>query len=318
MKLNEIYSFFIQEGINADPRGKQQVIQKLTRAKATNKKLKGKQKRFFDKENLVNPYSDTRVLYGDPEIEIRRILIGIDIKVEELLLADRLSETKGKIDLVISHHPAGIALAGLPGVMELQTDILKRLGINATIAEQLMEKRINKVARGLHGGNHSRSVDAARLLNIPFMCCHTPADNHVARYLQNLMDTKKPKSLQQIVDLLLKEREYQMAMKVKAGPRMLIGNSQDQAGRILVDMTGGTEGSEDIFARISQLGIKTLLSMHLSEAHFNKIKSEYVNVVIAGHIASDTLGMNLLLDKLERRSCIEIMECSGFRRVKRK
>jgi hypothetical protein len=29
------------------------------------------------------------------------------------------------------------------------------------------------------------------------------------------------------------------------------------------------------------------------------------------------LGMNLLLDKLERKSDIEVIECSGFRRVKR-
>jgi putative NIF3 family GTP cyclohydrolase 1 type 2 len=57
--------------------------------------------------------------------------------------------------------------------------------------------------------------------------------------------------------------------------------------------------------------------MHLSENHYEKIKAEHINVVNAGHMASDNLGMNLLLDKLEKKADIEIIPCSGFRRVKR-
>ena len=180
-----------------------------------------------------------------------------------------------------------------------------------------MTKRIEEVSRRLHGANHTRTVDAAKLLDIPLMCCHTPADNHVAQYLQRLVDTKKPKTLQDIVDLLLKEPEFQDAAFNKAGPQILIGKAKDKAGKVLVDMTGGTEGSKEIFARLSQIGIKTQLSMHLSEAHYERIKSEHMHVVISGHMASDNLGMNLLLDKLERKGRLEIIECSGFRRVKR-
>jgi hypothetical protein len=40
-------------------------------------------------------------------------------------------------------------------------------------------------------------------------------------------------------------------------------------------------------------------------------------VVIAGHIASDNLGLNLLLDAVEKHGAFEVLECSGFRRVKR-
>ena len=82
-------------------------------------------------------------------------------------------------------------------------------------------------------------------------------------------------------------------------------------------MTGGTEGSKDIFARLSQVGIQTLLGMHYSQEHFQKIKAEHIGVVNAGHIASDNLGMNLILDRLSKKEKFEIVECSGFRRVKR-
>jgi len=39
-------------------------------------------------------------------------------------------------------------------------------------------------------------------------------------------------------------------------------------------------------------------------------------VVIAGHMASDSLGLNLFLDELEQRG-VEIVPCSGLLRISR-
>jgi len=149
------------------------------------------------------------------------------------------------------------------------------------------------------------------------MCCHTPADNHVVKYLQNLVDKKKPKTLRNVIELLLREPEYKDSAKAKVGPNILIGKPEDKAGKIIVDMTGGTEGSKELFGRLSQSGVDTILCMHLSEEHYRKIRSEHINVINAGHIASDNLGVNLILDKLQKKDSIEILECSGFRRFKR-
>ena len=317
MKLREIYNLFVKEGIKTELRTVKQLQKVLRDKRNVYYKSATKVKKFFDKESLNNPYADTRILFGAPNSNIRRVLVGIDIGVGELLLADRLSQSGKKIDLVIAHHPEGIALAGLDDVMNLQTDVINNLGIDFNVAKSLMAKRISKVSRGLHGENHTRSVDAAKLLNIPFICCHTPADNHVAKYLQNLVDKKRPKTLQHLIDLLLNELEYQDAALNKAGPQILIGQKTSKTGKVFVDMTGGTEGSEDIYARVSQLGINTLLGMHLSDRHFQKFKEEHINLVIAGHMASDNLGMNFLLDKVEKKGKLEIIECSGFRRIRR-
>ena len=43
-----------------------------------------------------------------------------------------------------------------------------------------------------------------------------------------------------------------------------------------------------------------------------------MNVVIAGHIASDNLGLNLVLDRLEKNDKFKILPCSGFRRFSRR
>jgi putative NIF3 family GTP cyclohydrolase 1 type 2 len=82
-------------------------------------------------------------------------------------------------------------------------------------------------------------------------------------------------------------------------------------------MTGGTEGSRDILKSLSQGGVNTIVGMHMSEEHRKEAEKCHLNVVIAGHIASDNLGINLLLDKVLSGQKINIIECSGFRRVAR-
>ena len=42
------------------------------------------------------------------------------------------------------------------------------------------------------------------------------------------------------------------------------------------------------------------------------------HAVVAGHISSDNLGVNLMLDGLEKKyGQLEFVECSGFRRFRR-
>jgi len=317
MYLKELYNFLVREGIRTDLRTKKQIQEYLKSRRQEFSKVRPALKKFFDKESLVNPYADTRILFGDPKKKIRKMMIGIDIDVSEMILADHLRRRGQEIDLVLAHHPEGIALAGLDEVMAYQVDVMANLGVDQKIAKHFLDERIQKVGRGLHGINHTRTEDAAKLLDIPLLCCHTPADNHVGHHLQSLMDKVKPSSLNKVIDLLLKEPEYQDAMRHKAGPKILVGKGDDKAGKIFVDMTGGSEGTENLYGRLSQLGVTTYLGMHLSENHFQKLKSEHMNVIIAGHMASDNLGMNLLLDKVEKNGKFAIIECSGFRRVRR-
>ncbi len=318
MRLKDIYEFVVKEGMNADPRGKEAVAKSLARIKKTYQQLNEKARQEFDQERLTNPYSDSRILTGSGEQKVETVLVGIDIEAGELLLADKLNEKGKKIDLVMSHHPEGKALAGLAEVMDIHSGVLKNMGVPINVAESLMAERIAEVRRKVMPANHGRAVDIAKHLKLAFMCCHTPADNHVASYLQNLLDKAKPDTLEDILDILKAIPEYRQATQEKAGPRIILGSAKRQAGKIFVDMTGGTEGSKDIFQKLSQVGIGTIVAMHLSEEHFHKVEVEHINVIIAGHIGSDSLGLNLLLDKLEQKEKLNILECSGFRRIKRK
>ncbi len=317
MKLSEFFKKAIDTGIANDPRGSDFVARELQQRQKDFANLPPKEKEFFDPESLENPYADSRILYGDGDGEISNILVGIDIEVGEVLLAETLGKRGSPIDLIVSHHPEGRAYATLYSVMYMQADILSRFGVPINIAEDLMEGRVKEIERRLMPINHSRAVDAARLLDLPFACLHTPADNMVASYLQHLCAEKQPYTLEDLIDLLRDIPEYRDAEKVGAGPRVLLGSKKRKVGKVFVDMTGGTEGSKEIFQSITMSGINTMLVMHLSEEHRTEAEKHHVNVVLAGHIASDNIGVNLLLDRvLDGNSCA-VYECSGFRRFRR-
>lgn len=318
MTLKELYNKAVATGVGNDPRGKDSVLKILDTRKKDFEKLKDDEKEFFDNETLSNPYADTRILNGTGDEKIKSALVGVDVEVGEILLAEALKSKGKNIDLLIAHHPEGRAYANLYNVMNMQSDILQKFGVPINVAEGLMETRIKEVERRLMPLNHTRAVDAAKLLGIPMMCLHTVADNMVASYLQKLFDEKKPYRISEVIDILQAIPEYKAASYNNAGPKMLIGSKERQAGRVFVDMTGGTEGSKEIFRTLASSNINTIVAMHLSEDHRKEAEKNHINVVIAGHIASDNLGLNLLLDEVIKDSGMEIFECSGFKRVGRR
>lgn len=317
MKLKDIYQIAVQSGMEKDPRGTDRVSKLLQVEKDRFENLSGEEKTEYDRERLLSPYHDTRVLYGGMETQVKNVLAGIDVEAEEILLADRLRSKGAGIDLIIAHHPEGKALANLHLVMHAQEDLMEKYGVPINVAEGVMVSRIGEVHRGLMPGNHNRAVDAAGILDIPFMCVHSAADNHAATCIQNLMDEKKPETLGDITKLLKDIPEYQDAAANSAVvPAVVVGAEKNRAGRVLVMMAGGTSGSEKIYEKLALAGVGTLIVMHIPENNRKEAEKSHVNIIVAGHMASDSLGMNLFLDELEKRG-VEISTFSGLTRYSR-
>ena len=318
MTLKEIYDLGIQMGIDADPRGRAGVEKTLARKKKDFEALSKEKQAEFDQEDLTNPYSDTRILFGDPKTEVRTVLAGIDIDAAEMLLADRLNEKGETIDLVIAHHPNGESLAALHEVMDMQADLMAKYGVPINIAEGLLKDRISQVGRKINPVNHTQAVDAARLLGIAHMCSHTITDNLVYDFLEKQLAGKEFETVGEVVKMLKTLPEYQEAMKGKAGPTIVAGNEKSRAGRVVpLEITGGTNAAENVYERLSHAGVGTIISMHASEEHLKEAQKHHINMVIAGHMSSDSLGMNLFLDALEAKG-VKVIACSGLIRVKRK
>ncbi|MDI6785342.1 MAG: NGG1p interacting factor NIF3 [bacterium] len=317
LTIEKLYELAIIYGIDTDPRGKKLIEEELKDIRKNYRSLKKEEKKEFDQEKLTNPFADTRILHGDCKKVIQRVLVGIDMEIGEILLADRLSAKGKPIDLVIAHHPEGYALAGFYEVMGMQADILHKFGVPINIAEGILKERISEVERKVLPVNHNRAVDAALLLDIPLMCIHTPTDNHVVDYLQKIFDKKKCKKLKDIVKELKNIPEYKEASLKNAGPKIITGSNNNTTGKIFVDMTGGTEGSKNSMEKLSLAGVGTLIGMHYSDDLRKNAEKHHINLIVAGHIPSDTLGMNLFLDKIEKDYSIEILTTSGYKRIKR-
>lgn len=317
MTLEALYRKAVAVGMAKDLRGPDELTRLLEEEKTRFAKLKDDERDAYDEDRLFNPYADTRILAGDPKAEVSRAVVGIDMEVGEILLAHALNRDRGeRIDLVMAHHPEGVALAQMAEVMSLQSDLLAAYGVNISVAEQLMDKRIGEVERRLLPVNHDRAVAAARLLGLPMICVHTPADNCVTAYLKDLFEREKPARLKDAVELLKGIPEYRRAARRMAGPKIVSGAEQGRCGRIFVDMTGGTEGAKTIYEQHAVAGISTIVGMHISEDALENAKKARLNVIVAGHVSSDTLGLNLLLDEIEKDAPLSILGVSGFERIR--
>ena len=317
MTLQQIFDLAISMAIKADPRGEEAVKKLLVKAKTDYEELPAKKKKYFDKETLTNPYSDTRIQYGDPQKTIKKILVGIDADATEILLADRLNQKGARIDAVVGHHPIGISLAALHDVMDLQVDAYAQVGVPINVMDALMSERMSLIKRKIHPSNHNQIVDTARLLEMPLMNLHTAWDNLGDEFMKKYFADKSFDTVGEILDYIMELPEYIEAARGKNGPEIISGSAKSRAGKVAIFFTGGTNPSKEVYIELAKAGIGTLIDMHIPEEALIELKKLHVNVINAGHMASDSIGANLFLDELEKRG-IELVPAADIVRAKRK
>ena len=314
MKLIDIYYLAISMGMDADPRGREEVEKLLTRTREEYLRLDEEGKKYFDSQSLFNPYSDSRLLLGAENGEIKKVMAGIDMETQEVLLADRLNEKGYGIDLLLSHHPQGLARAGIYGVVSLHEGRLSSYGIDD--AKQMVDEKIEESRRKGFAANHNRTLDAARILGFPFLCLHTVLDNIANRFIEDLIEKEKPENLGNLLDLLYTVPEYAASAKNNAPPLIESGSHDDCLGNVYVDYTGGSAGPKGQYEQLKAKGIDTVITMYANEDTVKLVRELGLNLVSAGHISSDSIGVNLFLDELEEKG-LEIIPVSGLIRVKR-
>ncbi|WP_297205996.1 hypothetical protein [uncultured Brachyspira sp.] len=319
LSIKEFYAAVIECGIDADPRGRDLVEKELESTKKEYDKLDDKKKEHFDKDTLFNPYSDTRVLNIAEDKDIKNILCGIDMNTPELLLADRLNEKNANIDLVITHHPNGYGFVNFYDVISMQSDKNALHDVPINVSEALSNKRLNEVSRSVYGANHFRDVDAAKLLKLNYMCMHTVADNFVESFLAEKMKTEKPYKLSDIIDILYSIEEYNISAMRYNPPKIFNGSNNSKAGKIIVDMTGGASFDSAMIEALSKANIGTIIVMNISDRLLDECRKYYINVVCAGHMSSDSLGINLLFKAVKEKTKqnFNIIPASGYILVNR-
>ena len=253
---------------------------------------------------------DSGIVYDNGK-EVKKVLAGIDMDSTMLLIAKQLG-----FDCVAQHHPAGIINAHVSALFG--RDHMKKLmecGVPINEAQRLAYANRTKRNQNMHSKNRTQMQDVAKLLDISDVAFHTPADILAERYTQNrmnqLMERNPQCTVQDVIDELMSIREYAEALEGQQ-PEVWVGNKDSFAGRIYVEMYGVGAPSLDEYIACSNAGVGTFVVMHATpEVVEGMKKHNKSNIIVAGHMASDSLGFNQILDAWEKQG-VEIVRISGI------
>lgn len=241
--------------------------------------------------------------------DVRRVFVGIDVDLGELLLARSLGA-----DGVIAHHPIGSsARLGLASVIERHETQMRAEGIPPEIAVEKMLDRQRPVAHALHTTNYDRVLDAARQLKMPTMNIHLAADLIGRQYFIDFVGHAVDGGATTVGGLIAELKTIPEMEASLVQPELWLGGPKNQVGRWVVQMAAGVNGGASVYRTYYEHGIDTILAMHIDERDLRELEQlqrPQANLVITGHMPSDSIGINRVIDALEGQG-LEVIAGSG-------
>lgn len=240
------------------------------------------------------PEDSTVYVEGD---NIKKVLFCIDAGTPELLFAKQSG-----YDGVIAHHPpGGTAAINFFHVFRRHVQQMVAVGIPQEEAEKAIKKKLQDLEAEAHTRNYAHTIDAAKLLKMPYMNIHTPLDEIGRRIMSKQIKrrTGKKFKVQDAVNALKELAEFKNAI---TEIKIRLGKAENPAGKIVVSHGAGTNGGYEVARTYFQHGIGTVIYIHISPSDLEKLKADGIgNLIITGHIASDSVGINPFIKELEKK-----------------
>lgn len=319
MTLRDLYETSIQLGMALDVRGEAALRRQMAQRRAEYAALPAWQQPFYDRERFRNPFGDVRIVNGPEDAELETVLLGINIGLDELLLADRLRSKGAKIDAVIAHHTndIGVAFSLVHDFMPVAIEFLAGEGVPRAEAEACINRYIADKELALEDSARM-GPDMAKLLGFPLACIHTPADYYIGEGVRPAVEAAQPQTVGDVVRALMAIPEVQSAARIGAEPRVMSGEENWPAGRMLLKFGGGYILPPEAYTLLGKAGVSTVLQIGCTPAHAQSAEAAGVAIVRIAHAACDNIGINLLLDEVERRhGPLNVIPCNYFERIKR-
>jgi imidazolonepropionase-like amidohydrolase len=146
------------------------------------------------------------------------------------------------------------------------------------------------------------------------MNIHLPCDEIGRRILQQLADCLAPSGT--VADLVNAYRALPEMTASSEGVELVCGSPAAQLGTTVVVHAAGTNGGYPVANALFEGGIGTVVYIHLSDRQRIRLMEENKgNLILTGHYASDSLGINPLIDALEDAG-VKVDCCNKMIRVK--
>lgn len=282
--LNDAFALFLEKGRQCDLKAREQAT--------------------------VQEYPDSGIVFcADVSQPIRKIAAMINCTPFDIFFAKEQG-----CDLVLTHHPIGKTIAGLPDMILQQSDNISPYGVDPGAVRGVLETASEKLRRELSGSNFFCEEQIAKLIGISVGNIHTLADNAAVQVLSEKLAPLSSGTLGDALRVLSEIFEYREASKRGNGPYIVLGEPSSPLGRIaLSEFVGGQESDPLMIRALAEAGIQTILCPHFSEEYFAMAKQMGLNLLYCGHLASDSIGMNVLLDALlERDPSISVVSYGGL------
>jgi putative NIF3 family GTP cyclohydrolase 1 type 2 len=240
---------------------------------------------------------------------VRRVFATIDCDVADLLMARVL-----RCDTVLTHHPEGPAMLNGWKLIALQIEQMVECGVPVARAEAAIQRRMQSVELNSHARNYARVVQAAQLLNVSLLNVHLPCDVITRRLIaEKMAPFNLPESRATVAEVIAALQEFPEQKLAATEPKVRLGAVERLAGRVAVGMAGYTNGGVDVLRAYFDAGVGTVLMMHFPEADLKEAREQKLagNLIVTGHMASDSIGINVYLDELERRG-LEVVRTGGI------
>jgi len=224
---------------------------------------------------------------------IRKVMIAIDVGTAELMLARSLG-----CDCVIAHHPIGVAAVNFYRVLDRHVDYMLDHGVPERVARQAVRKLAERVETRSHADIYSDVVGAAKAMRMPLVNIHQPCDEYMRQVILKKIKSGSTKYVLDIIKSVSKIPEFRHAA-TKVCVRF--GGEKNKAGRWALVVAAGTNGGYHVARAYFDHGISTVIYLHVDYGDLTKMREEKLkgNLVVLGHLAGDSVGLNGLADRLE-------------------
>ena len=228
---------------------------------------------------------------------ICKVLFGIDINDNDLIEAKRQG-----YNLVISHHPPNrVFTERFCEDIENQIDLLVRHGVATDKAIAAVQPTLDLYRRWNENRDHKKIVSLAQKIGMPLMNIHQPCDELGRRYLQAIVEEIGVNAT--IGDLIARFSQIPEIQESDETVELVCGSLASPIGNAVVFHGVGTNGGYTAATALFETGIKTVIYIHLFPHQESDrellIKESKGNLILTGHYASDWIGVNILIRKLE-------------------
>lgn len=225
---------------------------------------------------------------------IHRALITVDVSTSELILAKNIG-----CDVVIAHHPIGISSMEFHRVFDRHTQFMIQNGVPDNEARNAVSRLKRRIQIRSHANIYKQIVDTAGILKMPLVNIHQPCDEFMRRIiLEKIKDHKHHHKISDLLKLIDEIPEFNNAV---SRPIVALGSAKSNVGRIALVLAAGTNGGYPIAKLYYEHGVSTVIYLHIDPTDAAKLNDEKIrgNLVILGHLAGDSIGLNALADKIE-------------------